>query len=61
MIQDQMGNTIRSFQRREVQWLQRAEKTEQQSVGHKCYAYHQADIWASLASRAQERFGEDAQ
>jgi hypothetical protein len=33
MIQDQMGNTICSFQCMETDWLKRAEVTEQQSEG----------------------------
>jgi hypothetical protein len=60
MIQDQMGNTIRYFQRMEAQWLQRAERTEQQSEGHRCYAYQQADIWSSLAQRAVKSFRKNA-
>jgi hypothetical protein len=56
-----MGNTIRSFQKMKGQWLERAEKTEQQSEGHKYYAYHQADVWESLACRVTKAFGINAQ
>jgi len=30
------------------------------SEGHQCYAYQQADIWASLAKRVKEKFGANA-
>jgi hypothetical protein len=52
-----MGNTIRYFEKMKAEWLERAEKPEQQSEGHRCYSYEQADIWNSLASRARQTFG----
>ena len=60
MIQDQMGNTIHGFTHRNAEWLERAERTEQQSEGHKCYAYWQADIWESLRCRVEKAFGNNA-
>lgn len=60
-IRDQMGNTIRSFQNMQDKWLERAERAEQQSEGHKYYAYLQADVWGSLASRVKVAFGNNPQ
>ena len=56
-----MGNSIRYFEKMESEWLERAEKTEQYSEGHRCYAYEQADIWNSLARRAVKAYGGKAQ
>jgi len=54
-----MGNTIRSFEFRQAQWLERA-KHGSISEGHRCYAYKQVYIWGSLAKRVKERFGPNA-
>jgi hypothetical protein len=55
-----MGNTIRGFTHRTVEWLERAERTEQRTEGHRCYAYQQADIWESLRSRVEKAFRNNA-
>lgn len=55
-----MGNTLRSFEHMEADWLRRAERSEQENEGHRCYAYQQADIWNSMAKRAEKRFGQYA-
>lgn len=56
-----MGNTIRYFEKMEAEWMERAQRAEQQSEGHRCYAYEQADIWKSLAIRVGKAFGAKVQ
>jgi len=58
MVQDQMGNTIRFFKRRSVEWLARAENSWH--PGHICYAHQQADMWQGLAEKAITKFGNNA-
>jgi hypothetical protein len=55
-----MSNTIRYFQYKEAEWLRRAERNNIQTEGHRCYAYKQADVWKTLARRAQMKFGSNA-
>jgi len=59
MVQDQMGNTIRYFEYRQTEWLERAAR-DPISEGQRCYAYQQADVWESLARRSKEKFGDNA-
>lgn len=55
-----MGNSIRSCETYRAIWMERAENSDVRSPGHKAYAYEQAEMWNSLATRFSIKFGSNA-
>lgn len=60
-VRDEMGNTIRWYERMKRQWERRErESISAKHMGHACYAARKADMWQKLANHARKQFGNDA-